>query len=254
MRGIGGGIRTALALLLVAVLFIAALSVPDAVNGWYDSHRLGQEEYVDMTFEPYEIVMYNSFEEKLGAISACMETGIELRLLTIVEEDAPTDQELLVAVNRQLAELQQRGLFYDVRAGAIIQRELSELYPVGNCRDIYPQNVFIWKLYLALSDGSTLLLKMDRDDHKVYTAVFARENLWDRDNIREWLDSLYVIGSEKHSELWCGYWGLKGDVPWPLTVERQSVSYGKKYGWAWSWGINPENSLNEVDATVMQVW
>lgn len=256
MTGIGGYARTALALLLVVVLFVAALSLPDAVNGWYDSRRLGQEEYMDITFEPYELVLYNSFEEKLGAISACMVNGIELRLLNIVEgEDAPTDEELLAIVNAQLQELEQHGLFYgSVRAGAILQRELGELYPVGNCRDIYPQNVFIWKLYLALSDGSILVLRMDRDDHKVYTGILAREDLWDRDNIREWMDSIYVMGWEEHRELWCGYWGVEGDLPLVLEVGRASGKNEKGYGYSWCWGIDPGNNIYEVDANVMQVW
>lgn len=275
MTRTGGYVRTALALLLVAALLFLALWVPDVVNRWYDKHQMGQVEYVDMTYEPYEIVYYHSFEEELGAISKCLERDVELRLLAIEEgDDALRDAELLVIVNEELEKLLEFGLFYEgVTATEILRRGLSELYPVGNCRDVYPQNVFCWQLTLSLSDGSILVLDVERDYRKVYSGVCIRESLWDRDNVREWIDSLFIMDNDKnweeHTALWCRYWGLEGELPSPLIVDTTSFRYGKlpsSYGklWCWGWGLEPKRNsysidqylvdLNSIDTNKMQVW
>lgn len=263
MTRTGGYVRTALALLLVAALLLLALSVPDVVNRWYDNHQLGQVEYVDMTYEPYEIVYYHSFEEELNAISKCLERGIELRKLTIEEgDDALGDAELLTIVNQELGELLEFGLFYEGgMATAILRRELNELYPVGNCSEVYPQNVFCWRLTLSLSDGSTLILDVERDYRKVCSGVCIRESLWDRDNVREWIDNLFIMDNGKnregHTALWCLYWGMEGELPPPLIVDTTSFRYGKR--WCWCWGLEPKQSsydidLYSIDANQMQVW
>ncbi len=268
MTQTGGYVRTALALLLVAALLFLALWVPDVVNRWYDNHQLGQVEYVDMAYEPYEIVYYHSFEEELGAIAKCLESGIELRSLAIEEgDDALGDAELLAIVNKELEELLEYGLFYGgVTATEILRRELNELYPVGNCRDVYPQNVFCWRLTLSLSDGSVLVLDVERDYRKVYSGVCIRDSLWDFDYIREWIDSLFIMENDKkwgkHVSLWCQYWGIKGELPLPLIVDTTSFRYGKLR--CWGWGLEPKRSsysidpylvdIKSIDTNKMQVW
>ena len=254
MTGTGGYVKTALALFLVAVLLFLALSVPDVVNRWYDHHRLGQVEYVDMNYEPYELVYYHSLGEELGAISECLERGIELRQLTIEEgDDAPGDEELLAMVNEELEELRKRQLFYEGAAATeILRRSLSELYPVGNCRDIYPQNVFCWSLTLRLSDGSILMLDVDRDYHKIYSGVCMRESLWGEKNIRQWIDYLDVISRYEYVTQWSQYWELEGEVPQTLLVDAAWFIYGDMK--CWSWGLEPKRTIYSFDTSEIQVW
>ncbi len=247
MTQAGGYVRTALALLLVAALLFLALSVPDVVNRWYDNHQLGQVEYVDMAYEPYEIVYYHSFEEELDAISKCLERGIELRKLTIEEgDDALGDAELLAIVNKELGELCEHGLFSeDTTAAAIRRRGLNEWYPVGNCRDIYPQNVFFWQLILSLSDGGVLVLNVDRDYHKVYSGVWVTESLWSEEHALEFLYSIY---KKEHAELWRQYWGVKGELPPDHEVDIITFEHGNKV--CFSWGLEPEQDFYSFNSIV----
>lgn len=218
-------LRTALALLLVAALLVAALLVPDVVSGWYDSRTLGQVEYTDMAYEPYEIAAYGSFEEELRAIVACRESGIELTEIVIAEGDeALKEEELLAIVNRELEAMYEAGVLgVRLEALGITARSKSGLYPLGDCREIYPQNVYCWNLNCEVEDG-TLFLTLDCAFEKVYLFRYRKKGVWDG-KLWEWWDRLDGSSSQERSLLWYDYWGISGGEPLKLLMYYEMADF-----------------------------
>lgn len=199
---------TALALLLVALLLVAALMVPDAVGGWYDRRALGQVKYTDMVYEPYEIVVYESFDEELRAMISCRQRGIDLYALEIEEgEDAPGDEELLALVNEELEKLCRVGLIGEqLRLESMEIRRKESLCPLGDCRECYPRNVYWWRLRCEIPDG-WIWLTFDCAFHRIYSFQYFKRVCLDAD-LWEWREEQYGMTAEQRERLWYDYWEI----------------------------------------------
>ena len=159
------GILTVIVLLLLTACAAAALMVPQTVSGWYEEQALGQVAYEDMSYEPYEIRYYESFEEKMEAIAVRKSQGIQTYSIRIGERtDNITDEDLIETANGELARLYEAGLLpEEVHIRSLIGRSFLELYEIQNKEKTDSlRNVYLWELE-CVTDYGTMLFFMDNE-------------------------------------------------------------------------------------------
>lgn len=207
--------KTLTAIFLIAACIVTADLVPEQIAAWYDEKTLGTVDYTKITYEPYQISYYDSFAEKLDAISRM---GGQIYMLDLGErKDISKDEELVSAVNRELEQIYQKGIMpKPLEVTSILKRSFRELCPVVNTtEDEVIQNAYIWDLRCEL-EGGWLQIKLDSEYQKIYSVLFTTEK---QDNLQTWdaetekLDGwlamfMYDEKSEDCVQGWIDYWEL----------------------------------------------
>jgi len=190
---------------LLVLLLVFALLVPYAADCWYDRKTLGQQAYVEMEYEPYEISYYGSFEDKLDAITACIEAGAVPYAVTLEEgEDAPDDETLAEAANEELQALYQNGILSGkVEVEAFQDRLFYEMYVVPQ-KDaaVSLQDVCFWTLTAKTHDG-WIAIALDSEFHKIYWITVQSDVQGAQQEVYDGM---------KLAEGWCHYWELEDPI------------------------------------------
>ena len=220
-----GFIRTVLVLLFLFACVSAALYVPQTVSGWYEEQALGQVSYEELSYEPYEIRYYESFEEKLDAIASKKEQGVETYTMRIGERtDNIKDEDLIGILDKELVKLHEAGLLpEEIHVRALMGRGFLELYEIQNQEPgeedaARLRNIYLWELECTTEHG-TILVRMDNEYYKIYSFSLYQEphgedaDAWyawwkpyaraDRAAIAKgWIDYWELAGAKEHTELY----------------------------------------------------
>lgn len=215
-----GYICTGLVLVLLAAGVSAALFVPRAVRDWYEEQALGQVEYGVMSYEPYDIRYYESFEEKLDAIAKRRRQGVQTYSMEIGERtDNFSDADLIEIANNELDRMFDAGLFPErLKIRSLLGRSFQEIYEIVN-RDLEDEttenlrNVYFWRLE-CVTDYGTLMFDMDSEYHKIYSFAMHQEphdgfdESWDK-----WCLSYMRLDGQAVAQSWIDYWELADAKP-----------------------------------------
>lgn len=207
------GILTIFVLLLLIVCVGAALTVPQTVSGWYEEQALGQVAYEDMSYEPYEIRYYESFEEKMEAIAVRKSQGIQTYSLRIGERtDNITNEDLIEIANEELAKLYGSGLLpEEIHIRSLIGRSFMELYEIQNKEKTDSlRNVYLWELD-CVTDYGTIQIRMDNEYYKIYAfSLYQEPHGGDEEQWDEWKLPYMLYDRAAVAQGWIDYWELPG--------------------------------------------
>lgn len=228
-----GYIATGAVLLLIAACVAAALLAPKVIGGWYEGQSLGQVTYEKISYEPYKIRYYDSFEEKLDAIAACTAYGYEVHTLQINERTQNVkDEELIDIVNEELSDMYEAGLIPEkTKALSINSRTFNEAYTFISTMDGEREqkkdalrNVYFWMLDCDTEYGS-VTVKLDSEYHKFYTLVIYEEPLsGSTDEWAVWQEHYVAADEQTIVQGWLDYWEIQGLAE--NAAYEESVSKG----------------------------
>lgn len=206
---------TGLVLVLLAAAVSAALYVPRTVKDWYEQKALGQVEYGAMSYEPYEIRYFESFEEKLDTIAKRKLQGAQTYSMSIGERtDNFSDEDLIELANGELDRMYEAGLLPEkLHIRSLLGRSFQEIYEIVN-RDLEEErtenlrNVYFWRLE-CVTDYGTLVFDMDSEYHKIYAFTLHQEPHEDYEEIWErWREPYLRQDQSAVAQGWIDYWEL----------------------------------------------
>lgn len=213
-------------ILTVAVLLIAfvfAMLAPQAADRWYDRSIMGKLAYESVSYEPYEISYYSSFEDKLDAIAECRAEG-EAPYVVLLEEgeEAPDDQALEEIVNEELHALYQSGILaQEITVERILDRLFYEMYvvPLSGGNSML-RDVCYWEL-IVQTDKGYISLALDSEFHKIYRICIQGGEQELRPEIQLWTDETQSGNGSALAEEWCRYWEFEKPA-WSLDTETDA--------------------------------
>lgn len=161
-------ICTITGIILVIVLFGAAMIFPGYYSQLYDQNKLNRVSFTDVNVNTYE-ASYNSFVEKLHAIARAWSGGGELRAVRTNELEETADRaELTRTVNKELQNLFDLTILnkkIKPKEKRLVQCERYTIYETKETGGM--KGISLWKMVYENSKRKITVL-LDEEYHKIY--------------------------------------------------------------------------------------
>lgn len=159
---------TAAGIFFICLLFMLAMVFPEYYTSYTDKKLLERVEYVDISYNAYEVV-YNSFAEKLNAIGKMSYLGNINSVKIDNREIVLNYKNINTIIKKEFKKLSKYGLLYNerirLRKGKIILCEKYIIYPSGGKDDI--KGVTYIKVVYKTKKGN-IEVYIDEEYHKIY--------------------------------------------------------------------------------------
>lgn len=164
---------------MLALLFAAALLMPELYFNYYDRKKEDQISYLDMEVDTFR-VQYDSFEEKLLQLAENEKDGMVLEAALIREvTDEETKKELLSAMNRELNKMWWLDGIWQTDLGSVdewflspeevISCKLYTAYPAEEDSSQY-QGISFWSIECRGEDTKPAMkVLLDTEFQKIYS-------------------------------------------------------------------------------------
>lgn len=228
-------IYTITGIILVIVLFGAAMIFPTYYSRLYDQNKLNRVFFTDVNVSTYE-TSYNSFAEKLHAIARAWSGGGELRAVRTNELEETADRaELTRTVNKEfqrLFDLTVLNKKIKPKEKRLTQCERYTVYETKETGGM--KGISLWKMVYENSKRKITVL-LDEEYHKIYyMEIYYHHPESVKDNI---IGQIYDYDKASDASTAVGQVGQYGrviDYCWPLFMEYYNIdSYkeGNFNGW-----------------------
>lgn len=173
-------LSTAAGLVLVGLLFMAAIVFPEYFKNYTDKRLLNKMEYVDASYDIYEVT-YTSFIEKIKAIGKITNTGNSYNSVKI--NDTDFDYKYInKIIRKEFNDLYKCGILnkkIKLRAKQLSLCEKYMLYPSASEDNI--KGISFIKAVYKLKKG-IIEVYIDEEYHKIYDFIIPWQ-LYYRNNV-----------------------------------------------------------------------